>query len=54
MKEPAGMGITYKAGSTLSSASDLTKEAKNNQTGVMDPENVIIHLGMNDVMYQPL
>ena len=52
IKEPAEMSISYKSGSTLSSASDLIKKARNNHTGVLDPENVVIHLGTNDVMYQ--
>ena len=51
-KQPIGMSISYKAESTLSSVSDLIKEAKNNYTGVMDPDNVVIHPGTNDVMYQ--
>ena len=52
MNEPVGVCISYEAGATLSSALDLINKANDNHTGLMNPDNVVIHLATNDVMYQ--
>ena len=52
INEPVGVCISYEAGTTISSALDLIKKANDNHTGLMNPDNVVIHLGTNDVMYQ--